>query len=82
MVAKTPVTILRFESKLLDHLLSWDQSASYEVTEFDAGEEMLTEVSCKFRPDAVAAELDAAGLRRTHWWTDSAGDFGLSLAVK
>ena len=50
--------------------------------EFDAGEEMLTEVSCKFRPDAVAAELDAAGLRRTHWWTDRAGDFGLSLAVK
>ena len=50
--------------------------------EFDAGEEMLTEVSCKFRPDAVAAELDAAGLRRTQWWTDSAGDFGLSLAVK
>ena len=37
--AKTPVTILRFESKLLDHLLSWDQSASYEVTEFDAGED-------------------------------------------
>ncbi|WP_193046728.1 L-histidine N(alpha)-methyltransferase [Mycolicibacterium baixiangningiae] len=50
--------------------------------EFAAGEEMLTEVSCKFRPDDVAAELAAAGLRRTHWWTDPAGDFGLSLAVK
>jgi L-histidine N-alpha-methyltransferase len=50
--------------------------------EFGAGEEMLTEVSCKFRPDAVAAELADAGLRRTHWWTDHAGDFGLSLAVK
>ena len=50
--------------------------------QFDAGEEMLTEVSCKFRPDAVAAELTGAGLRRTHWWTDPAGDFGLSLAVK
>ena len=50
--------------------------------EFGAGEEMLTEVSCKFRPDAVAAELADAGLRRTHWWTDPAGDFGLSLAVK
>jgi L-histidine N-alpha-methyltransferase len=43
---------------------------------------MLTEVSCKFRPDGVAAELAAAGLRRTDWWTDPAGDFGLSLAVK
>jgi L-histidine Nalpha-methyltransferase len=50
--------------------------------EFAAGEEMLTEVSCKFRADAVAAELARAGLRRTRWWTDEAGDFGLSLAVK
>jgi len=50
--------------------------------DFTPGEEMLTEVSCKFRPDAVATELAAAGLRRTQWWTDQAGDFGLSLAVK
>ncbi|WP_197375222.1 L-histidine N(alpha)-methyltransferase [Mycolicibacterium baixiangningiae] len=59
------------------HVRALDLSA-----EFAAGEEMLTEVSCKFRPDDVAAELAAAGLRRTHWWTDPAGDFGLSLAVK
>jgi L-histidine N-alpha-methyltransferase len=50
--------------------------------DFADGEEMLTEVSCKFRPDGVAAELTEAGLRRTHWWTDSAGDFGLSLATR
>ena len=50
--------------------------------DFAAGEEMLTEVSCKFRPDGVGAELAAVGLRRIRWWTDSAGDFGLSLAVK
>ncbi|NKZ11834.1 L-histidine N(alpha)-methyltransferase [Mycolicibacterium septicum DSM 44393] len=49
---------------------------------FGAGEEMLTEVSCKFRADGVADELARAGLRQTHWWTDDAGDFGLSLAVK
>ncbi len=49
--------------------------------DFADGEEMLTEVSCKFRSDGVAAELAGAGLRRTHWWTDSAGDFGLSLAT-
>jgi L-histidine N-alpha-methyltransferase len=52
------------------------------TVDFAAGEEMLTEVSCKFRPDGVSAELAAAGLRRIRWWTDSAGDFGLSLAVK
>lgn len=49
---------------------------------FGAGEEILTEVSCKFRADGVAGELAKAGLQQTHWWTDEAGDFGLSLAVK
>jgi L-histidine N-alpha-methyltransferase len=52
------------------------------TVDFAAGEEMLTEVSCKFHPDGVSAELADAGLRRVQWWTDSAGDFGLSLALK
>ena len=50
--------------------------------DFAEGEQMMTEVSSKFRPEGVEAELAAAGLCRTHWWTDDAGDFGLSLAVK
>jgi L-histidine Nalpha-methyltransferase len=59
------------------------QIAALDLTvDFAAGEEMLTEVSCKFRPDGVEAELAAAGLRRTHWWTDPAADFGLSLSTK
>lgn len=52
------------------------------TVDFEAGEEMLTEVSCKFQPEKVSAELAAVGLRRTRWWTDAAGDFGLSLAAK
>lgn len=52
------------------------------TVDFDSGEEMLTEVSCKFRPDAVAVELADAGLDRVQWWTDDVGDFGLSLAAK
>jgi L-histidine N-alpha-methyltransferase len=52
------------------------------TVDFAAGEEMLTEVSSKFRPEDVEAELSAVGLTRTHWWTDAAGDFGLSLAEK
>jgi L-histidine N-alpha-methyltransferase len=52
------------------------------TVDFAAGEEMLTEVSCKFRTEGIAAELAAVGLRRIAWWTDEAGDFGLSLAVK
>ena len=48
---------------------------------FAAGEELRTEVSAKFRRPGVTAELAAAGLRMTHWWTDPAGDFALSLSV-
>jgi L-histidine N-alpha-methyltransferase len=47
---------------------------------FAAGEEMRTEISAKFRPSALAAEISAAGLERVSFWTDPAGDFGLTLA--
>jgi len=46
-----------------------------------AGEEMRTEVSAKFRRQGVQAELAAAGFAMRTWWTDSAGQFGLSLSV-
>jgi L-histidine N-alpha-methyltransferase len=52
------------------------------TVDFEAGEQVLTEVSCKFREARVADELAQAGLRLTQWWTDSASDFGLSLSVK
>jgi L-histidine N-alpha-methyltransferase len=41
---------------------------------------MRTEVSAKFRRSGVEAELAAAGFELTHWWTDAAGDFALSLS--
>ncbi len=47
---------------------------------FAAGEDLRTEVSTKFRREGVEAELAAAGLRMTHWWTDPDGDFGVSLS--
>jgi L-histidine Nalpha-methyltransferase len=47
---------------------------------FAAGEDLRTEISAKFRRAGVEAELAAAGLAMTHWWTDPAGDFGLSLS--
>ncbi|MGH9284243.1 MAG: L-histidine N(alpha)-methyltransferase [Acidimicrobiales bacterium] len=50
--------------------------------EFAAGEEMRTEISAKFRPAAVAAELAAAGLEVVRWWSDGAGDYGLSLSAR
>ncbi|MGK5631090.1 L-histidine N(alpha)-methyltransferase [Streptomyces sp. URMC 123] len=48
---------------------------------FAAGEELRTEVSAKFRPEGVRAELAAAGLDLRHWWTDAAGRFALSLST-
>jgi len=57
--------------------------AALDLTiDFAAGEEMLTEVSCKFREQGLVEELAAASLERSHWWTDPAGDFGLSLSTK
>ncbi|MDQ1414912.1 MAG: L-histidine Nalpha-methyltransferase [Acidimicrobiaceae bacterium] len=47
---------------------------------FDAGEEMRTEISAKFRPARVCDELAAAGFDLAQWWTDPDGDFGLSLS--
>jgi len=51
------------------------------AVEFAAGEELRTEVSAKFREEGVRAELAAAGLELTHWWTDGEGRFALSLSV-
>jgi L-histidine Nalpha-methyltransferase len=47
---------------------------------FAAGEEMRTEISAKFRPAGIATELRAAGLQVVRFWTDTAADFGLTLA--
>jgi len=51
------------------------------TVEFAAGEEMRTEVSAKFRADGARAELAAAGLAMRSWWSDEAGQFGLSLSA-
>ncbi|WP_405604030.1 L-histidine N(alpha)-methyltransferase [Streptomyces sp. NBC_01410] len=51
------------------------------VVPFEAGEEMRTEVSAKFRQEGVRTELAAAELELTNWWTDTEGRFALSLAT-
>ncbi len=52
------------------------------VIGFEAGEEMRTEISAKFRREGVEAELSSAGLALACWWTDPAGDFAVSLSFK
>jgi len=51
------------------------------VVPFEAGEELRTEISSKFRQEDVREELAAAGLNLAQWWTDAAGRFALSLAT-
>ncbi|MGI5404392.1 L-histidine N(alpha)-methyltransferase [Streptomyces sp. CA-135486] len=48
---------------------------------FEAGEEMRTEVSAKFRQEGVRSELACAELELTNWWTDTEGRFALCLAT-
>ncbi|CCH18797.1 L-histidine N(alpha)-methyltransferase [Micromonospora lupini] len=50
------------------------------TVEFAAGEELRTEVSAKFRPEGVAAELRDAGFAAAQFWTDPDGLFGVTLA--
>lgn len=50
------------------------------TAEFTAGERMRTEISAKFRPERVRAELGAAGLVVQRMWTDAEGDYALTLA--
>jgi L-histidine N-alpha-methyltransferase len=51
------------------------------VVEFGAGEELHTEVSAKFRPAGLAAELRAAGFAPVRTWMDPQARFALTLAA-
>jgi len=48
--------------------------------EFSRGEEMRTEISCKFTREHLEEVYAAAGLEMAEWWTDPDGLFALSLA--
>lgn len=67
LVAERPMTV---------HVGALDLDVSFAV-----GDGVRTETSAKFRRAGLEAELAAAGLRLTEWWTDAQGDFALSLAV-
>jgi L-histidine N-alpha-methyltransferase len=47
--------------------------------EIDRGEDIRTEISAKFRPEALSAELAAAGFAPRGWWTDEREWFSVSL---
>ena len=49
---------------------------------FAAREELRTEISAKFTPERLRADLAAAGLRLREIVTDDEGRFALSLATR
>jgi L-histidine N-alpha-methyltransferase len=61
-----------------------DQTVHFRVLEtaatFAAGEKLHTEISAKFRPAGLSAELLAVGLVSERVWTDPDGDYSLTLA--
>ena len=50
------------------------------TVEFEAGEELRTEISAKFTRERLEADYRAAGLALEHWYTDEDELFALSLA--
>jgi L-histidine N-alpha-methyltransferase len=48
---------------------------------FLKNEIMRTEISAKFRPEGIEQELASAGLTIRNFWTDSAGDFAVTLST-
>ena len=52
------------------------------TVEFAKGEEMRTEISAKFRRDAICRELTSAGLELVAWLPDAAEDYALILSRK
>ncbi len=49
--------------------------------EFAAGELLHNEVSCKFRRETIAAQLEAAGLQITDWWSDDQQRFAMAMTT-
>jgi L-histidine N-alpha-methyltransferase len=48
--------------------------------DFSAGEEMLTEISTKFSPEALEAELSECGFVIESMWSSEGDEFLLTLA--
>ena len=56
-----------------------DQALDLAVT-FVEGEEIHTEVSCKFTHEGVENDFRAAGMQLDQWLTDSQNRFALAVA--
>jgi L-histidine Nalpha-methyltransferase len=70
---------LRLRAEMPQQVMIPGAGLSFEVA---CGEEIRVEISTKFRPEGIRAELGDAGLAVRRMWTDPDGDFALTLAEK
>lgn len=81
------VAVWNAELERIEMRLRSREAQSVKVRELDltvdfaAGEELLTELSCKFRRESLTRELADGGFTVRRWWTDAAARFALLLAV-
>lgn len=69
--------VLRAERDLIVHLDALDLDV-----DFAGGEELRTEISCKFTREGVETAFSAAGLTLRQWHTDPADHFAVALATR
>jgi L-histidine Nalpha-methyltransferase len=80
------VAIWDADNEWIEMRLRATAAAEVELSELgldigiQAGEEIRTEISAKFRREGVESELADAGFELDSWWTDPEGRYGLSLA--
>ncbi|MEV1290715.1 L-histidine N(alpha)-methyltransferase [Pseudonocardia sp. NPDC049635] len=83
--AFTHVALWDAENEWIEMRLRADRDMQVRVRELDldltflAGEEISTEISAKFRPEALDDIVTAAGFEPTRRWTDPDARFALSL---
>lgn len=52
------------------------------TVDFAAGQDLRTEISCKFRPESLADELAEGGFAVRHLWTDHVGQCAVVMASR
>ena len=65
---------LRAAKKMTVNIRGLDMTVTFE-----AGEELRTEISAKFRRESLRKDMASAGFVEQSWWTDSKDRFALSL---
>lgn len=63
-----------------DDLVADIRAIDLAVT-FEEGEEIHTEVSCKFSREIIETEFEAAGMRVDSWMTDTRDYYALALGA-